>query len=269
MLMVGGMTRVPLVRRLVTDFFGRPPVVGLNPEEVVALGAATHADELERQTGRALLIDVANHSLGVEMSGGRVRRLIPRNTSVPASAREVFVPQNAGQRQARIRIVQGEGDFARDCSALGEVTLRELPRADRGDVPLEVVFELSSEGTLNVKATSLVTGAMESLTVEARPALPPHEVEALTEAEAVRMADAVHGPQAEENFRRLTERAERLLKSLQRGLQENPSQDAQGAVAHAEALIQQARGLLSEPGADGAVRRAEVGRSLAILVGAR
>jgi len=268
-LLVGGMTRVPLIRRLVSDFFGRTPSTGVHPEEVVALGAAIHADELAQQTGRALLIDVTGHSLGVEVAGGRVRRLIDKNTTVPVSATEVFLPGSSGQRTARIKIVQGESDWARECTALGEVILRELPRADRGDVPLEVVFELTADGTLSVQATSLPTGHRERITVEARAAMPPDEVRSLASAEAARQAAGATGPQAEENFRHLVDRAERFLKVLQQGLQENPSEDALGAVSRADALIRQAHALIGVTDGPSLNERAELGRRLAILVGAR
>ena len=268
-LMVGGMTRVPLIRRLVTDFFGREPATGIHPDEVVALGAAVHADELAQQSGRAVLIDVAGHSLGVEVAGGRVRRLIAKNTTVPVSATEVFHPGSSHQQRARIRIVQGESEYASECTALGEVTLKQLPRADRGDVPLEVVFSLSAEGTLSVQATSLPTGEREEITIEATSALPPHEVRALAEAEAIRASSGANAAQSEANFRQLTARAERFVKVLEAGLQENPTEDALGTVSRARALLEEARSLIGVTDTQALAQRAAIGRQLAILVGAR
>ncbi len=98
-MLVGGMTRVPLVRRLAIDFFGREPVSGINPDEVVALGAAVHAAELGQKQGAALLIDVATHSLSVGVLGGAVRKLINKNVPVPATAKEMFLPGNPGRRR--------------------------------------------------------------------------------------------------------------------------------------------------------------------------
>ncbi len=267
-LLVGGMTRVPLVRRLVTEFFAKAPATGLNPDEVVALGAAVHADELASQSGAALLIDVASHSLGVEMQGARVRRLVEKNTSIPSMAREVFLPSTSGQKEARIRIVQGEGEYTRDCRVLGEVLLKELPRAERGDVPLEVHFELSSDGTLSVKATSLRTGAMESLKVEARPNLQQQELERL-EREQAEHAEAGGGAQAEENFRRLAERAEKFLQVLRRSVQENATEDALAALQRAEALVAEARERMSAGAVADAAARAELTRRLSLLVAGR
>jgi molecular chaperone DnaK len=128
----------------VADFFGKEPSGGVNPDEVVALGAAVHALEVVERAGQALLLDVASHSLGVGMLGGKVRRLINRNSSVPVSAREMFLPSRAGQTQVRIPIYQGESDYADENTRLGEVVLQDLAGRARGDVPIEVTFELST-----------------------------------------------------------------------------------------------------------------------------
>ena len=125
-LLVGGMTRVPLVRRLVADYFGKPPDTRMNPDEVVALGAAVHASELAQQGGAALLIDVASHSLGVGVLGSKIRWLINKNTAIPVLAKETFVPSKHGQSEARIPIYQGEGDAVGEATKLGEIVLRGL-----------------------------------------------------------------------------------------------------------------------------------------------
>ncbi|HEX8821830.1 MAG TPA: Hsp70 family protein, partial [Archangium sp.] len=178
-LLVGGMTRVPLIRQLVTDFFTKVPSTEVNPDEAVALGAAIHADELARQSGAALLLDVVGNSLGVGVLGGRVKRLIAKNSSVPVSAKDVFYPGRHGQTEARISIYQGESDLTDENQKLGEVVLRNLQGASRSDTPLEVTFELSIEGTLSVRATVLKTGLAESVKLEARPNLPGQEAERL------------------------------------------------------------------------------------------
>src|SRR5205814_2007439 len=148
-LLVGGMTRVPMVRALVTQFFGRDPVPGINPDEIVALGAAIHADELTQKSGTALLIDVAGHSLGVGVLGGKIRKLLPKNTPIPAVAREIFHPARLGQTQARIPVYQGESEYSDENAKLGELVLHDLNVVNRADVPIEVAFELSNEGTLS------------------------------------------------------------------------------------------------------------------------
>jgi molecular chaperone DnaK len=268
-LMVGGMTRVPVLRQRVQAHFGKAPAGGLNPDEVVALGAAVHADELARQSGAALLIDVTSHSLGVQVQGGRVRRLIERDSNIPCVARQTFLPSRTGQSEARIRIVQGEGDYAKDCRALGEVVLRELPQAERGDVPLEVHFELAADGTLSVKATSVRTGALETLVVEARGNLPEAELERLREEEAVHAQEG-GAAQDDENFRRLVARALRFLKVLRKSAREEAAGDGvRQALEAAEVLVAEARAMVEAGRAPDAEKRADLSRRLALLVAGR
>jgi molecular chaperone DnaK len=183
-MLVGGMTRVPWVRKVVTDFFGRAPVSGVNPDEAVALGAAAHAWELVSKAGRTVLIDVATHSLSVGVLGGTVRRLIARNTSVPAVAKDVFLPGQAGQTTARLRIYQGESELADECAKLGELVLENLTVEHRADVPIEVTFELSNEGTLSVRAVDTTTGMAEAIRMDSRTTLSAQEIDKLTAEQA-------------------------------------------------------------------------------------
>ncbi|NOJ77481.1 Hsp70 family protein [Myxococcus xanthus] len=245
-LLVGGMTRVPLVRRLVADFFGRAPSTDVHPEEAVALGAAVQADELVRQSGQALLLDVAAQSLGVGVMGGRVKRLIPKNTGVPVVARDIFYPGSSGQQAARIPVYQGESEFQDENYKLGEVVLKRLHVAARGDVPLEVVFELSSEAILSVKATDLTSGNMEAVRLEARAGLPQGEAEKLgaEQAHYARSQGVVDAKRAEELFRKLLERGEKLARLLQRSAQENPSPEAQATLGTVQRLLEGGRSAL-------------------------
>ncbi|WP_163784608.1 Hsp70 family protein [Myxococcus vastator] len=245
-LLVGGMTRVPLVRRLVADFFGRAPSTDVHPDEAVALGAAVQADELIRQSGQALLLDVATQSLGVGVMGGRVKRLIPKNTGVPVVARDIFYPGSSGQQEARIPVYQGESEFQDENYKLGEVVLKRLHVASRGDVPLEVVFELSSEAILSVKATDLTTGNMEAVRLEARAGLPQGEAEKLgaEQAHYARSQGVVDSKRAEELFRKLLERGEKLARLLQRSAQENPSPEAQATLGTVQRLLDGGRSAL-------------------------
>jgi molecular chaperone DnaK len=247
-LLVGGMTRVPLIRRLVGDFFGRQPSTDVHPDEAVALGAAVQADELLRQSGQALLLDVASQSLGVGVLGGRVKRLIAKNTGVPVVARDIFFPGTSGQNEARIPVYQGESDYQDENHKLGEVVLKNLHVAARGDVPLEVVFELSSEGILAVKATDLTTGNMELVRLEARPGMPQGEAEKLgaEQAQYAQSQGVVDAKRAEELFRKLLERGEKLARLLQKSAQENPSPEAQAAVGTVQQLLDGGRNALKE-----------------------
>ncbi|MCA2978967.1 MAG: Hsp70 family protein [Myxococcaceae bacterium] len=242
-MLVGGMTRMPLVRELVSRFFGRPPLSGVNPDEAVALGAAVHAAELASRQGRTLLIDVASHTLSVGVLGGTVRRLIGRNSPVPATAKEAFLPGRAGQRQARIPVFQGESEFADECTKLGEVVLSELNVGNRADVPIEVTFELSNEGTLSVRAVDTTTGMAEALRIEARTTLSATEVDALQAEQAAYSKDQAEKDKALalQTFPRVLDKAERLVRLLEKSAEEEPSEEADAAVGEVKALLAQGR----------------------------
>ena len=243
-LLVGGMTRVPLVRRLVAEYFGRAPDTSLNPDEAVALGAAVHAAELV-STGhsKALLLDVASHSLGVGTAGGGTRRLVQKNTSIPVMAKEIFLPGQAGQREAHIPIFQGESDSAEGNIKLGELVLRGLKTQERAENPLEVTFELSSEGILSVRAVDVTTGLAEAIEVEARTELTAGEVKKLEREQSAYASERVVQDQAksEERFKRLIERAEKLIVLLAKSAEENPGTEAEELVINLRALIEQGR----------------------------
>ncbi len=236
-LMVGGMTRVPLIRRLVADFFGRPPVVGVNPDEVVALGAAVHASELHARDGEALLIDVASHSIGVAVYGGGMRCLVSKNTPIPVVAREVFLPASAGQARARIEIFQGDGETRDQNAKLGEVLLGDLRTRTRSEVPLEVTFELSSEGTLSVRAMDLSSGLSQVVKLEQRTELSAAEVKQLrAEQKAYHKSASAPEVQAMRSFADLLARGEQLSRALSEAL---PAERAD------EALVESVRRLVA------------------------
>lgn len=242
-MLVGGMTRVPLVRKLVQQFFGRPAVTGLNPDEAVALGAAVHAAELATRTGATTLIDVATHSLSVGVLGGTVRRLITRNTPVPAVAKDVFLPNRAGQKSARIPVFQGESEWADECTRLGELVLGDLNVERRADVPIEVTFELSNEGTLSVRAVDTTSGIAEAIRIDARTTLQPQEVDKLQKEQADYAATQTEKDKQSmlETFPRVLDKAERLVRILEKSAEENPSPEADAVVGEAKALLAQGR----------------------------
>ncbi len=261
LLLVGGMTRVPLIRKLVTDFFGKAPVGGVNPDEVVAQGAAIHAYELVEKQGSALLIDVATHSLSVGVLGGTVRKLISKNTAVPTQAKETFLPGRSNQQSARIPIFQGEADYTDECTKLGEVVLQDLKVGQRADLPIEVSFELSAEGTLAVRAVDTTTGIAESIRIEARTTLAPTEVEKLRAEQGVYAEKEGLKDKAAANdaFPRILAKAERLVQLLEKSAQENPSTQAEAAVGQVRSLL--AQGKAAEKAKDVAMM-AEVTRML-------
>ncbi|MBL9037798.1 MAG: Hsp70 family protein [Archangium sp.] len=242
-MLVGGMTRMPLVRKLVQQFFGRPPVGGINPDEAVALGAAVHAAELASKQGQTVLIDVATHSLSVGVLGGTVRRLIGKNTAVPAVAKDTFLPNRSGQTAARMPVYQGESDWADECTRLGEVVLNELTVERRGDVPIEVTFELSNEGTLSVRAVDTTTGMAEAIRIDARTTLTAAEVDSLQAEQAAYAATQGEKDKAVaiSSFPRILDKAERLVRLLEKSAEENPSPEADDAVGQVKALLAQGR----------------------------
>ncbi len=254
-LLVGGMTRVPLVRQLVTEFFGKQPVAGVDPEEVVALGAALQADEIARQSGRALLLDVTSHSLGVGMLGGKVRHLISRNATVPISAKEVFLPSHHGQSRVRIPIFEGESDFQDENRKLGEVVVRNLHGVERTDAPIEVAFEVGADGTLSVKATDMTSGTSEALTIEARTSLTPAEERKLTDEQAAYST--------RKGFERVLYKTEKLVRVLQKSAEENPSAEASAVVDSARVLVEKARAALR---ADDAAQMKALGQQMVALL---
>ena len=264
-MLVGGMTRVPLVRKVVTEYFGRAPVSGLNPDEAVALGAAVHATELETKAGHTVLIDVATHSLSVGVLGGTVRKLIARNTTVPATAKELFLPSQAGQTAVRLPIYQGESDWADECVKLGELVLGNLTVERRADVPIEVTFELSNEGILSVRAVDTTTAMAEAIRVDSRTTLSPQEVERLSteQAQYALAQSAKDKKSAARTFQRVLEKAERLVRLLEKSAKENPSPEADVVVGQAKAAVAQGRIALKQQDTE---QMSEVTKTLGRLV---
>ncbi|MDP1821631.1 MAG: Hsp70 family protein [Archangium sp.] len=182
-LLVGGMTRVPLLRSLVAKHFGKEPDSRVDPDEAVALGAAVHAAELVEKTGKTLLLDVVGASLGVQVAGGLVKPLLKRNTMLPCSATEVFYPGQDGQKAVRVPVVQGESKRADENARLGQVVLGGLDGHLRKDHAIEVTFAMDTEGLLSVTATDKASGKTEAVQVDARMDLSTKEAEALAQQE--------------------------------------------------------------------------------------
>ncbi len=187
--LVGGATRVPLVRRRVEELFGRPPHSHLNPDEVVALGAAVQAHILAGGFTDLLLLDVTPLSLGIETLGGVVSVLIPRNTTIPTSARELFTTSVDGQTVVDLHVVQGERELAKDCRSLARFELRGIDPMPAGMPKIEVTFLIDANGILQVTARELRTGKAASIEVKPTYGLSEAEVERMVE-ESYRYAEA-------------------------------------------------------------------------------
>lgn len=178
LILVGGSTRLAPVQKALESFLGKPPLCRLNPEEVVARGAALHAETLLKGTGQ-LLLDVTPLSLGIELMGGVVEKIIPRNTSIPCSIAQEFTTHKDGQTALKLTIVQGEREFAKDCRKLGTFTLKGIPPMVAGLARIRVTFTLDADGLLSVTALETTKGVPQTIHLQ-----PAH---GLTEDEMIHM----------------------------------------------------------------------------------
>ncbi len=189
-ILVGGMTRVPKVRELVKNFFGREPSHSVNPDEVVALGAAIQGGVLAGDVQDVLLLDVTPLSLGIETLGGVVAKLIERNTTIPTKKAQTFSTASDNQTQVDIHVLQGEREMAIDNKTIGRFILDGIPSAPRGLPQIEVTFDIDANGILNVSAKDLATGKSQNIRVEASSGLSQHEIEKMVnDAKAHEMED--------------------------------------------------------------------------------
>ena len=180
--LVGGMTRMPKVQELVAEFFAREPCKGVHPDEVVAMGAAIQGAALIDAAAAPdmLLLDVTPHSLGIMVAGGYFHRLIDRNTTVPTSKSHVFTTVRDDQTSVKIVVFQGEADRAEENELLGEFVLSGLRKAPKGEVEVDVTFEISADGIVGVAAQDLETGTEQHITVTATSGLTDAEIERMT-----------------------------------------------------------------------------------------
>ena len=178
--LVGGTTRTPLIRRTVGEFFDRKPHTELNPDEVVALGAAVQANILDRGVTNMLLLDVTPLSLGIETYGGAVAKIIPRNSTIPASAQELYTTGVDNQTGIDIHVLQGERELAKDCRSLARFTLK-VPPAPAGLPRIEVKFLIDANGILQVGAKDLRTGEQHTIEVQPSYGISDNEIERMLE----------------------------------------------------------------------------------------
>jgi molecular chaperone DnaK len=251
-ILVGGMTRMPAVQRKVEEIFGRAPHKGVNPDEVVAAGAAIQGGVLTGAVEDVLLLDVTPLSLGVETQGGINTVIIPRNTTIPTSKSQIFSTTEDAQSVVRIHVLQGERELARDNKTLGRFELVGIPPAPRGVPQIEVTFDIDADGVVNVSAKDLGTGRSQAIRVTASSGLGEEEVaRLLQEAEANRQSDVERRELVE-----LRNKADGLIYSTERTLAEFRKSVRDGDRAALEASIAATRKAME--GGDAAALRAAV-----------
>jgi molecular chaperone DnaK len=246
--LVGGSTRIPMVQKMVQDFFGKEPHKGVNPDEVVAVGAAVQGGVLSGEAGLkdVVLLDVTPLSLGIETLGGVMTKLIERNTTIPTRKMETFSTAADNQTSVEIKVIQGEREMARDNKLLGVFHLIGLPPAPRGMPQIEVTFDIDANGIMTVSAKDTGTGKEQKITITSTSGLSKDEVEKL-----VRDAEA-HA--AEDKQRREEIEAKNQLDSLvyqvEKMLNENRKKISGSDVSNLENAISEARKAMEQGGVD-------------------
>ncbi|WP_372891163.1 molecular chaperone DnaK [Rhodosalinus sp.] len=215
--LVGGQTRMPKVMEEVTNFFGKEPHKGVNPDEVVALGAAIQAGVLQGDVKDVVLLDVTPLSLGIETLGGVFTRLIDRNTTIPTRKSQIFSTAEDNQGAVTIRVFQGEREMAADNKLLGQFNLEDIPPAPRGMPQIEVTFDIDANGVVNVSAKDKGTGKDQKITIQASGGLSEDEIEQMVK-------DAEANAEADKERKELVEaknQAESLIHSTEKSIEDH------------------------------------------------
>ncbi|MCC7393420.1 MAG: molecular chaperone DnaK [Sphingomonadaceae bacterium] len=235
--LVGGMTRMPRVRDVVKEFFGKEPHTGVNPDEVVAMGAAIQAGVLQGDVKDVLLLDVTPLSLGIETLGGVFTRMIDRNTTIPTKKSQVYSTADDNQQAVTIRVFQGEREMAADNKMLGQFDLVGIPPAPRGVPQIEVTFDIDANGIVNVSAKDKGTGKEQQIRIQASGGLSDADIEQMVkDAEQFAEEDKVRREAAEAK-----NNAESLIHTTERQIAEHGDKVDGALKAEIEAAIAEAK----------------------------
>jgi molecular chaperone DnaK len=239
--LVGGMTRMPRVREVVKEFFGKEPHTGVNPDEVVAMGAAIQAGVLQGDVKDVLLLDVTPLSLGIETLGGVFTRMIDRNTTIPTKKSQTYSTAEDNQNAVTIRVFQGEREMAADNKLLGQFDLVGIPPAPRGVPQIEVTFDIDANGIVNVSARDKGTGKEQQIRIQASGGLSDADIDKMVrDAEQFAEEDKKRRASAEAK-----NNAESLIHTTERQLEEHGDKvdaslkaEIQGAIAEARSAVE-------------------------------
>ena len=240
-IMVGGMTRMPKIIETVQNFFGKEPHRGVNPDEVVAMGAGIQAGVLQGDVKDVLLLDVTPLSLGIETLGGVFTRLIDRNTTIPTKKSQVFSTADDNQSAVTIKVYQGEREMAADNKVLGEFNLEGIPPAPRGVPQIEVTFDIDANGIVNVSAKDKATGKEQQIRIQASGGLSDTDIEKM-------ISEAEQNAEADKERREMVEtrnQAEQLIHSTEKMLMDFGEKIDASEKTEIEKLIEEAKTAIS------------------------